>query len=134
MDAQTYLTKSFLQCITKHLSSRPECRGVTYRLVLGKKDDLNSNKSEIDFSGYISFSPHVEVYHDRYSRKPCDKLPVEEHVILIHFMDELYAGRAKFSNGQIKESIKIHGDKIVPGIYEYQPSITNKRRRWVRVK
>lgn len=135
MDSRTELTKELLNCIAKHLSSRRECQGVTYRVALGMKDESSEylklkDESEhiIDFNHYISFFPRIDVYRDRYHRKSCDKSSVEEHVILYHFSDSLYCGR------QTSGHININKDLIVPGVYEYQPSIDKKRRRWVRIK
>lgn len=130
MDNRSELTKQLLNCIAKHLSGRQDCRGKTYRVVLCTTDDsleqeygivINANES-------ASFNLGTAVFPDRYHRKDCDKLPVIEHIALYHFPNSLYAGRTA------QGAIKLNKYSIVPGIYEYQPSIDNKRRRWIRVK
>lgn len=135
MDSRTELTEDLLNCIAKHLSGRRECQGVTYRVVLGMQDNSsehlnleNEFECVVDFNHYISFSPHINVYRDKHHRKSCDKSSIEEHVILYHFSNTLYCSR------ETSGHIKINRDLIIPGIYEYQPSIDKKRRRWVRVK
>lgn len=129
---RTQLTKQLLNGVASHLSSRPECRGVTYRMVIGVPETSMEVSIEgykgLDISNYITFYPRVMVFPDRYHRKECHRLSILEHMLTYHFKDELFAGKDD------KGNLRIIGDNIVPGIYEYQSSIDNKRRRWVRIK
>ena len=134
MDGRTKLTKEFLNCVAKHLSGRSECRGVTYRIVIGVEDNAVQHLfnlkgyAKISFEDYAMFLPHVLVFPDRYHKKVYHKLPILDHVLLYHFQDTLYKGHDD------KGNIKIRTDALIPGVYEYQPSVDMKRRRWVRVK
>ena len=102
MDSPTKLTRDLLHSVSSHLSSRVDCRGVTYQLT-------------IQDNGLITFSPDVLVYPDRYRRKRGDKLPVLQHIILEHF-DGLYVKTHS-------TSLRVNADALVTGTYEYQSSI-----------
>lgn len=115
MDSRTQLTKNLLWCIAQHLSSRVECRGIAYKVNICTEDVPDS----------IKFYPDIQVYLDTHHRKQCHKLPVAEHVVRQHFCQDLLDTASK--------SFQIYSDKVIPGIYEYQPSIDSKRRRWVRI-
>lgn len=119
------LTQAFLTSIAQHLSSRAECRGVNYRIAIGVNDPqiINHNVPE----NCITFIPNIYVFPDRYHRKDTDKIPIVYHVASAHYSDNLSAYQ--------KEGYAfIDTANLVPGVYEYQSSIDNKKRRWVRLE
>lgn len=124
------LTQQFLQCIAQHLSSRPECKGVAYRIAIDEYDSKLVDCKPIlknDLSGSrILFRPNVLVFPDKYQRKEINKVNVVYHVISSHFSDLLV------DNKEI--GLFIDSSKLVKGIYEYQSSVDNKKRRWVRIE
>lgn len=124
------LTQQFLQCIAQHLSSRPECKGITYRIAIDAYDTKLIDSKPIlenDLSGSrILFSPNVLVFPDRYQRKEINKVNVVHHVICSHF------GELLIDDEEI--GLFVDSSKLVKGIYEYQSSMDNKKRRWVRIE
>lgn len=125
-------TQQFLQCISQHLSSRPECRGVTYRIAIGVYDTQlippSISMFEDELSGNrVLFKPNVLVFPDRYSRKDTDKVSVVYHVAANHFNHILLTY-------QEDGCTFVDTSKLVKGVYEYQSSVDNKKRRWVRIE
>lgn len=126
------LTQQFLQCIAQHLSSRSECKGVTYRIAIGEYDTVLAPPCISMFEDSLAknrvlFSPNVAVFPDRYRRKDTDKVSVVYHVASAHFDEMLLTY-------QEDGCTFIQADNLVRGVYEYQPSIDNKKRRWVRLE
>lgn len=117
----TKLTEMFLTTLSKHLSSRDSCKGVEYQVVISQCDEDTS-------VCYISIQPNVHVFPNVHSRRPEDKLPVVDHIVLSHFYSELYG------HADIKGNICVIRDNIVPGTYLYQLSADRRRRRWTRLK
>ena len=117
---RSQITESFLRCISSHLASRADCRGVTYRVVISATT--------------VNFSLNIGVYIDKHHRKPCHKMPVVDHVILYHFADNLLT-ICDLSDDMSDNSDTLHIQKgiLVPGTYEYRCSIDRRRRRWERV-
>lgn len=113
--SQSAQTKQLLHSIASHLSSRVECRGVRYIVTIG-----------VDDSHLVSFGPvDVKVYPNRYRRCERDKVTILSHVLREHF-PELVLSADRDGN------IVVDTSKLISGVYEYQASIDNKRRRWVR--
>jgi hypothetical protein len=132
---RTDLTRKLLLCISDHLSTRKECRGKTYRVAIGVRDETQSICNIKNFIGdskaaenYIFFETPIQVFPNRYNRKDWDKRPVIQHIIYAHFWNELSPGAGSGC------MVQIHCNKLIRGIYEYQPSLNNKRRRWVKIK
>lgn len=111
-NSRSTLTLKLLKSLSSHLSSRRDCKGKPYILCIHSD------------SPYISFFPKVSVFPDQFHRKSVDKIPVESHVILSHFREELF--------DRIDESgrLCIQPGKLVPGLYLYESSVNNKCRRW----
>lgn len=120
------LTQSLLKCISDHLSGRKDCRRVTYRIAIGVKDKNQSATLSDDciIDYMVAFLPEIKIFPDTYHRKPTDKVSVISHVISEHFPELLY---------QKNSVLYVDTDRLVKGIYEYQPSFDNKKRRWVRI-
>lgn len=126
------LTQQFLQCIAQHLSGRPECKGVAYRIAIGTYDTVLLPSSISMFEEELAqnrvlFSPNVFVFPDRYRRKDTDKVGVVYHVAANHFDDMLLTY-------QEDGCTFVNTENLVKGIYEYQSSVDNKKRRWVRIE
>ena len=123
-------TAKFLRAISSHLSGRPECKQVSYRCVIGV--DTDSRQLDIldilgkDPQHYIYFYPSITVFPTRSRRKSANKIGVVDHVIQTHF-PEIDGGRDILGNTLIQDNM------LVSGIYEYQLSVTGKRRRWTRL-
>lgn len=126
------LTQKFLQCIAQHLSSRRECKGVSYRISIGVHDSMLYPHEVSMFEKELSnkrvlFHPNTYVFPNQYHRKDTDKVNVVYHVASSHFGDMILSY-------QEDGCTYVDTDKLVRGVYEYQPSIDNKKRRWVRVE
>ena len=129
---KTRRTEKFLRTLSSHLSGRSECKHLPYRCVIGVEDPERKQIDILDILGrdinsYISFYPIVYVYKDRHARKSAQKSSVLDHVLKYHFADVI-------NNKDIMGNTTIHSGLLVPGIYEYQLSITGKRRKWIRVE
>lgn len=125
-------TEKFLRCISSHLSSRSECRGVSYQCVISETQERRRQLDIRDILGdnslpTVTFKPNIKVYPDAHRKKDNDKCPVVEHVLKKHF-PEIFDTVDAFGD------IRIHKDYLVPGVYEYELSVSGKRRRWNRVK
>lgn len=126
------LTQQFLQCIAQHLSSRPECKGISYRIAIGVYDSILYPQEVSMFEKELSnkrvlFHPNIYVYPDRHHRKDTDKVGVVYHVASSHFENMILTY-------QEDGCTYVDTDKLVCGVYEYQPSVDNKKRRWVRIE
>ncbi len=124
-------TSMFLRTLTKHLSSRPECRKLTYRCVIGLDDTHRKQLDIIDILGrdnskYISFDPAIRVYPTKYHRNTANKVNVVDHVLQTYFPEVI-------DGTDILGNTTIHTNMLVKGVYEYQLSITGKRRRWAKI-
>jgi len=110
------LTKQVLTCISSHLSSRGDCKGVKYEVEIGPEN----------YQNLVLFTPtRIKVFPNRYRRCKRDKVTIISHVFKEHFPDLLIETDDGFNT-------YVDTSKLVRGVYEYQPSIDNKRRRWIR--
>lgn len=112
--AKYKLTQKFLYSISDHLSSRSDCSKLNYSVTIGHS--------------VIYFEPPIQVCPSTHVRKRQARESIVEHVIFRHFHSTLYDGSDKFGNMQIRR------DALVPGVYVYESSIDNKRRRWHMVR
>lgn len=130
-DVKSVNTVNLLYCISDHLSSRKDCKGQTYRVAIGVRDDkqyISENWPETwNIHQCIFFQTPVQVFPSRHDRKAWDKQPIIQHVVIDHFPD-IFAGAANGCQCQI------HTGKLVEGIYEYRASLNTKNRRWFRIK
>ena len=114
---KTTLTKQVLKCIADHLSGRYDCRGIEYTVTIGT--DVNTQ--------FIAFEPTRFVFPNRYKRCETDKINIMFHVIREHF-PQLYVDTDSMFGTYVDTS------KLIKGVYVYQSSVDNKRRRWKRIK
>lgn len=112
--AKYKLTQKFLYSISDHLSSRSDCSKLNYSVTIGHN--------------VIYFEPPIQVCPSTHVRKRQARESIVEHIIFRHFHSTLYDGSDKFGNMQIRR------DALVPGVYVYESSIDNKRRRWNMVR
>lgn len=96
------ITSEFLRCLSDHLSSRQDCKGVEYTVIIDRSN--------------IKFEPLRYVYPDRYHRKENDKQDVVRHVISYHFPD-------------LPDS---NFEMLTSGTYKYVLSFDGKKRQWIR--
>lgn len=98
-------TEHFLQLISAHLSDKPECRQVEYRVTItdSKHITLHDNYT-------------VQALHGRGKKNREMKSGVVEHIIDQHFSN----------------SNQYRGE-LIPGEYIYKLSINKKKRRWTRM-
>ena len=101
-------TSKFLNLISKHLSSREDCRRVEYVV-------------QIHADGSCSMNPIYSVYRDRFHRKQSDLESVVSHVMKYHFSEYLY------ENSYLKMK------NLTEGTYEYRLYPSLKHRRWVKI-
>lgn len=106
-------TRRFLLCISRHLSSRKECRKKNYTVLI--------------CPDAVFFDPYIKVYPSRYHRKKESSVGIIEHVVLGHFYHSVY------SHTDDSGTIFVQKDSLVPGRYIYQSSLDNKRRRWNKI-
>lgn len=121
----TARTEKFLKLITEHLSSRKECRKVAYTCVIyaSTQNILKSDVYDmyVSKSGYcIMFHPNVKVYPNIHLRRDANRSTILEHIVRYHLPELL-------------DCDKTCTDLLVPGVYQYQISVSGKRRKWVRV-
>ena len=107
---QTY---KLLHEISNHLSYREEFRGKEYSVELG------DNKVRIN--GTIPY-----VFQDNHSRKSQTKIPLVEHVLKTHM-------GAKSVKHILSHTWSFKGFKVVPGVYKYKCSLSNKTRKWFSI-
>lgn len=129
-DAKAVSTYNVLMSISKHLSSRDDCKGEVYRVAIGMLDDnqhiCKSWPKDWSSNTSIFFETPVYVFPNTHKRQVTDKMPIIQHIIIDHF-PEIFGGAANGCQCQIKPN------KLVTGIYEYKLSNNNKSRRWFRV-
>lgn len=112
------LTSSILKCISYHLSSRQDCKGIEYVVII-RADEIN-NQDEIIISPYITVFPGI---HDR---KDCDRRSVAYHVILYHF-PELFEDANQVS-------VHIKKNSLIYGTYIFKQYESTNRRKWIKLK
>ncbi len=103
-------TTKLLNLVAQHLSSRQECRQLTYHMVISRKVD---DGSRLEFDLY----PNTSVFPDRYHRKSSDRENLLTHILQRHF-----------------DETSRTSDNFVVGEYKYILSFKGKRRRWTRIK
>lgn len=103
-------TTKLLNLVARHLSSRQECRQLTYHMVISRKVD---DGSRLEFDLY----PNTSVFPDRYHRKSSDRENLLTHILQRHF-----------------DETSRTSDNFVVGEYKYILSFKGKRRRWTRIK
>lgn len=111
-------TVDFLNEIAKHASNRSEMKDVEYKVLImpAPPEDLF----------YVSVvNPYVKCFRDQYCRKQTDQDIIDDHVLKYHVRHLI---------DHIDDNGNIFMKDVVPGMYQYQRSISGKRRRWTRVE
>lgn len=111
-------TVDFLNEIAKHASNRSEMKDVEYKVLImpAPPEDLF----------YVSVvNPYVKCFRDQHCRKQTDQDIIDDHVLKYH---------ARHLIHHIDDNGNIFMKDVVPGMYQYQRSISGKRRRWTRVE
>lgn len=111
-------TVEFLNEIAKHASNRSEMKDVEYKVLI-----MPTHEDSTIFIAVVD--PYVRCFRDVHSRKHSDQDIIDYHVLkyhLRHLIDHID------NNGDVFQK------DVVPGMYQYQKSITGKRRRWARVE
>lgn len=111
-------TVEFLNEIAKHASNRSEMKDVEYKVLImpAPPEDLF----------YVSVvNPYVKCFRDQHSRKQADQDIIDYHVLKYHLPHLI---------DHIDDNRNIFMKDVVPGMYQYQRSISGKRRRWTRVE
>ena len=111
-------TVDFLNEIAKHASSRPEMQDVEYKVLI-----MPAPPEEVFYVSVVN--PYVKCYKDLHSRKPADQSIIDDHVLKYHLSNLI---------DHIDNNGNIFIKDVVPGMYQYQKSVTGKRRRWARVE
>lgn len=111
-------TRDFLSEIAKHASNRSEMKDVEYKVLI-----MPAPPEEIFYVAVVD--PEVKCFRDIHSRKPADQNMIEDHVVKYHLPHLIH---------HIDNYGNIFMENVVPGMYQYQRSITGKRRRWERVE
>lgn len=120
-------TQQFLQHVSRRLSGRIDCKKVEFRVGIGCRfpgaDKITA--PQILDSRYIFFSPPINVYKDLHHRKELDLRNIVDHVIQEYY-DNLILGYDLLGN------LIVDTSKFIIGVYDYQLSIDQKRRKWMR--
>ena len=111
-------TIEFLNEIAKHASNRSEMKDVEYKVLI-----MPAPPEEVFYVSVIN--PYVKCYKDVHSRKPADQSIIDDHVLKYHLSNLI---------DHIDNNGNIFMKDVVPGMYQYQKSVTGKRRRWARVE
>ena len=111
-------TIEFLSEIAKHASNRSEMKNVEYKVLI-----MPAPPEEIFYVAVVD--PLVKCFRDVHSRKPADQNIIEDHVVKYHLSYLIH---------HIDDNGNIFMKDVVPGMYQYQRSISGKRRRWARVE
>ena len=111
-------TVEFLNEIAKHASNRSEMKDVEYKVLI-----MPTHEDSTIFIAVVD--PYVRCFRDVHSRKHSDQDIIDCHVLKYHLR-------------HLIDHIDNNGDvflkDVVPGMYQYQRSISGKRRRWTRVE
>ena len=111
-------TVEFLNEIAKHASNRSEMKDVEYKVLI-----MPTHEDSTIFIAVVD--PYVRCFRDVHSRKHSDQDIIDYHVLKYHLR-------------HLIDHIDNNGDvflkDVVPGMYQYQMSISGKRRRWTRVE
>lgn len=104
-------TELLLKSIAWHLSSKRDCRGKTYKVI------IDNNTVYFDIS--ITLQSHS-------GGRNC-MMPVIQHIIIEHFSD------IADKNPVVNNHCNVIPDSLVPGTYEYRPFASGKYRHWFKV-
>lgn len=102
-------TMKLLMNISRRLSGRKDCRKVTYVLVIDRDETKKCQR--------IEFAPSVYVYPNTHSRKYSDRVEIISYVAKTVF-----------------DCSKSNLPNFIPGVYIYQKSFNNMKRKWIRVR
>ena len=102
-------TLKLLMNISRRLSGRKDCRKVTYVLVIERDESKKCQR--------IEFAPSVYVYPNTHSRRYSDRIEIIQYVANNSFSCD-----------------KSDLPDFIPGIYIYQKSFNNMKRKWIRVR
>lgn len=111
-------TVDFLDEIAKHASSRPEMQDVEYKVLI-----MPAPPADLFYISAVN--PYVKCFRDQHSRKQADQDIIDYHVLKYHLPHLI---------DHIDDNQNIFMKDVVPGMYQYQRSISGKRRRWARVE
>lgn len=98
------LTESLLKSISQRLSSRDDCKDLTYTV-------------KIDSQG-IHMYPVIYVYPNRHQRKESDKMDILSFIMATKFQKIILTGSL---------------DQFVLGVYKYGLIDSEKKRKWRKV-
>ena len=104
-------TELLLKSIAWHLSSKRDCRGKTYKVI------IDNNTVYFDIS--TTLQSHS-------GGRNC-MMPVIQHIIIEHFSD------IADKNPVVNNHCNVIPDSLVPGIYEYRPFASGKYRHWFKI-
>lgn len=102
-------TVNLLMSISRRLSGRKDCRKVTYVLVIDR-DEINKRQR-------IEFAPSVYVYPNTHSRRYSDRVEIISYVA-----------------NNVFDCDKSNLPNFISGVYIYQKSFNNVKRKWIRVR
>lgn len=106
-------TEAVLKAISDRLSSRDDCKGVEY--VVDIRDD------------WLTMIPTKNVYPDTHHRKDTDLEDIIYFILRTQFSDTVLAGVDVYGR------CKYVSNTLTPGLYQYQLSFDQKRRRWTKI-
>ena len=108
-------TKNFLNYVSRRLSSRIDCKQVEFIVDIG----VSKHQS-------IMMTPEIHVYKDLHHRSDTDYHLIVDHVLYKYFSDYIL-NRDEFGD------LIIDISKFSTGVYKYELSRSNKKRRWIRI-
>ena len=121
MKNTTAMTDKFLKQIAHHLSGKPNCKSIEYKVIIQ--------------DNYVECYPSISVFPDRYHRQLSDKTSVLYHVVAYHF-PQLYRIDDPHDSLPTLSRFKIVSDILTEGTYLYRfayNSSGNKTKRyWIK--
>ncbi len=102
-------TEKLLKLVSSHLSSRKECRGLTYSL------DISTTWER----GYV-LNVDIGVFPGHH-RKPVYKMSLMQHILKYHMPDVAI---------EDKDGFRLNLDKVLCGSYKYSKQLNRHCRKW----
>ena len=108
------MTKQLLRHISRHLSSRDDCRKVEYQVWITPGNNGYSR---------VIMDPVIYVYRNISDRKV--KYTIIDHILTDHLYSELHC--MKNHNGEIF----VKTEFVNPGLYIFRKSFRTGKRQWM---
>ena len=110
-------TKQVLQTISRHLSSREDCRDIEYSVTI--------HNDPITGHDIVEVSPYITVFPTTFQRKDTDRRSIAYHVMAYHFPELLQQSSTSV--------VYVIPGTLVHGTYIYKKYRLTSRRKWRKI-